>query len=72
MKWLFWLSAALIFYAYAGYPLWLWLRAKLFPRPVLSGNVAPLVSVVMVVFNEAKVLPAKLENLLTLDYPADR
>jgi cellulose synthase/poly-beta-1,6-N-acetylglucosamine synthase-like glycosyltransferase len=72
MIWIFWISAALIVYSYAGYPCWLLLRSKLFPRPVLSGNYEPRVSLVMVVFNEEKVLPAKLDNLLTLDYPAEK
>ena len=33
MKWVFWISAALVVYAYLGYPAWLWLRSRLFPRP---------------------------------------
>ena len=47
MKWVFWVSAALVFYAYIGYPAWLWLRSQLFPRPVLRGTNEPYVSVVM-------------------------
>ena len=72
MKVVFWVSAALVFYAYIGYPAWLWLRSKLFPRPVLRGANEPFVSVVMVVRNEEKVLPLKLDNLLSLDYPENR
>lgn len=37
MKVLFWGAAALIFYTYAGYAGWLWLRARLRPRPVLRA-----------------------------------
>ena len=72
MIWIFWISAALIVYSYAGYPFWLWLRTKLFPRPVLSGNFEPRVSLVMVVCNEEKILSAKLENLIALDYPTEK
>lgn len=72
MKWLFWTSAVLIAYTYAGYPLWLWLLAQLRPWPVRRGPIEPKVSLVMVVRNEEAVLGAKLENLLHLDYPGDR
>ena len=34
MKLLFWLSIFLAFYAYLLYPIWLFLRARLYPRPV--------------------------------------
>jgi len=72
MKWLFMISFALLAYTYAGYPLWLWLRAKLRPWPVRRGLVEPTISVVMVIRNEAVVLAEKLENLLSLRYPAEK
>jgi biofilm PGA synthesis N-glycosyltransferase PgaC len=72
MIWLFWAAAAMIGYSYAGYPLWLWLRARLRPRPVKRAANEPMVSVMMVVRNEEAVLREKLRNLLELDYPAER
>jgi cellulose synthase/poly-beta-1,6-N-acetylglucosamine synthase-like glycosyltransferase len=72
VKWLFWSSAGLIGYTYVGYIAWLWLRARLCPRPVRRGPNQPSVSVVMVVRDEEKVLREKLHNLLELDYPAQR
>jgi poly-beta-1,6-N-acetyl-D-glucosamine synthase len=72
MKWLFWGAVALIAYTYAGYPVWLWLRSKIKPWPIQRGSVEPLVSIVMVVRNEEKLLAEKLENLLSLDYPPER
>ena len=69
MKWLFWGAFALIAYTYAGYPFWLWLRRGLRPWPIQRGAIDPFVSVVMVVRNEEKILVAKLDNLLGLDYP---
>ena len=69
MKWLFWGAFALIAYTYAGYPFWLWLRSTLRPWPIQRGAIDPFVSVVMVVRNEEKILVAKLDNLLGLDYP---
>ncbi len=71
MKWIFWSSAGLIGYTYAGYLGWLWLRARLRPRPVRRGPQQPPVSIVMVVRDEERVLRQKLRNLLELDYPAD-
>lgn len=69
MKWLFWGAAAIIAYTYVGYAGWLWVRARLRPRPVLWGVHTPFVSVVMVVRNEAGVLEQKMRNLLELEYP---
>jgi poly-beta-1,6-N-acetyl-D-glucosamine synthase len=72
MTWLFWAASALIGYTYAGYPAWLWLRSRLHPRPVRSGPMQPLTSIVMVVRNEERVLEQKLENLLALEYPEEQ
>src|SRR5208283_2973689 len=69
---MFWLSAAMVVYAYLGYPAWLWLRSWWSPWPVLRGPVLPAVSAVMVVRNEEAVIARKLENLLALDYPAEK
>ena len=72
MKWLFWIAAGLIAYAYVGYPVWLWFRRWWSPRPVLRGAIEPTVSAAMVVRNEEAAIAAKLENLFTLDYPAEK
>jgi cellulose synthase/poly-beta-1,6-N-acetylglucosamine synthase-like glycosyltransferase len=71
MKALFWLAAVLIAYTYLGYAGWLWLRSLLYPKPVRRGPHQPSVSIVMVVRDEEKLLPAKLENLLNLEYPRE-
>jgi cellulose synthase/poly-beta-1,6-N-acetylglucosamine synthase-like glycosyltransferase len=72
MRWIFWGSAALIAYTYVGYVGWLWLRARLWPWPVLRSQQEPYVSIVMVVRNEERWLESKLRNLLELDYPPER
>ncbi|HTS06939.1 MAG TPA: glycosyltransferase family 2 protein [Candidatus Eisenbacteria bacterium] len=72
MKWLFWTSFALLAYTYAGYPVWLWVRARLKPWPVRRGTVEPGISIVMVVRNESAVLAEKLENLLHIEYAPER
>jgi biofilm PGA synthesis N-glycosyltransferase PgaC len=71
MKWVFWVSAMVIAYAYVGYPLLLWVRSWWSPRPVMRGAATPAVSAVMVVRNEEAVIGQKLRNLLTLDYPPE-
>jgi poly-beta-1,6-N-acetyl-D-glucosamine synthase len=70
MRWFFWTSVAALAYTYAGYPAWLWLRSRFRARPVQAAEYTPSISIVMVVRNEAGVLEAKLQNLLSLDYPA--
>jgi cellulose synthase/poly-beta-1,6-N-acetylglucosamine synthase-like glycosyltransferase len=72
MKWIFWIAAAVIGYAYPGYPLWLWWRSRWSPRPVRRGVVEPHVAAVMVVRNEEAIIAEKIENLLALDYPAEK
>jgi poly-beta-1,6-N-acetyl-D-glucosamine synthase len=78
MRALFWLSALLIAYFYVGYPALLALWARLAghgsagtpvsqPEPILPG-----VSIIVAARNEAARLPARLDNLLSLDYPPDR
>jgi cellulose synthase/poly-beta-1,6-N-acetylglucosamine synthase-like glycosyltransferase len=72
MKWVFWLAAGLVAYTYVGYASWLRMRILWRSRPVQRGSFTPLVSIAMVVRNEDQVLESKLQNLLGLDYPADR
>ncbi len=72
MRLAFWGAAAVIVYTYLGYAGWLWLRSRWFPKPVKPAPYTPLVSIVMVVRNEAGVLEGKLRNLMELDYSNDR
>jgi poly-beta-1,6-N-acetyl-D-glucosamine synthase len=72
MTLLFWISLFLIFFAYAGYPLCLYFRARLWPRPVQRSSICPRITIVLAAHNEEKYLPSKLRNLAELDYPADR
>jgi poly-beta-1,6-N-acetyl-D-glucosamine synthase len=73
---LFWLSGLTILYVYAGYPALLAMAARLRPRPVrwgAEGDMAlPGVSIIVAARNEAARLPARVDNLLKLAYPADR
>jgi poly-beta-1,6-N-acetyl-D-glucosamine synthase len=71
VKLLFWSSLSLIFFTYAGYPICLYLRARFWPRPIGRGSVLPSVTILISVHNEEIYLPAKLQNLAQVDYPAD-
>jgi cellulose synthase/poly-beta-1,6-N-acetylglucosamine synthase-like glycosyltransferase len=71
MTLLFWSSLALIFLPYAVYPAWLYFRARLRPLPVRRANILPSVTILLAVHNEQMHLPAKLQNLAALEYPAD-
>ncbi|TDK28505.1 glycosyltransferase [Luteimonas aestuarii] len=68
----FWASAALVAYTYAGYPLWVLLQAWLRPRPVAKGDAQPAVTAILVVHDAERMVEAKIENLLSLDYPEKR
>ena len=76
MRLVFWISAMTVVYVYAGYPALLAVWARLRPRPALRpaepGADLPTVSIVIAARNEAARLTARIENLLALDYPAER
>ena len=69
---LFWGSAAALAWTHGGYPVVAALAARLRPAPPLRGNVLPNVTVIVAAWNEEAVIAARVENLLALDYPADR
>lgn len=68
----FWLFLFLIIYCYFGYPFIIALLAKLFPRKVHKAGFQPFVSIVISVYNEEDVIARKIDNLLALDYPAEK
>jgi cellulose synthase/poly-beta-1,6-N-acetylglucosamine synthase-like glycosyltransferase len=73
---LFWFSAALVLYVYAGYPCLVAAWARLVDRrprrlPFPAGS-WPSISIVIAARNEARRLPARVANLLAQDYPGDR
>jgi cellulose synthase/poly-beta-1,6-N-acetylglucosamine synthase-like glycosyltransferase len=65
----FWMSAAALFYTYAGYPLLLVVLSRLRPRTVRQADCTPSVTVIITAYNEERALAAKLEDTLALDYP---
>ena len=71
-KGVFWVSLGAICWTHAGYPLLAAALARLRPKPVARGDVTPSVAVIVAAHDEEAVIGGRLENLLALDYPADR
>jgi len=70
---LFWASLGLLAWTHVAYPLAAQLLARVRTRSVAKDPEAlPTVTVVIAAYNEAAVIERRLENLLALDYPADR
>ncbi|MCF8075845.1 MAG: glycosyltransferase family 2 protein [Desulfotignum sp.] len=71
MRLLFFLSMAFICYTYLGYPAGLYVRSKLFSRPVKKRHQNQLtgVSVVIAARNEAATMERRLANLIEIHYP---
>src|SRR5256714_1908591 len=70
---LFWMSVAVLFYAYAGYPVLMGLLSRVARRPPtrLSSEL-PRVTLFISAYNEVRVIEEKLNNSLALDYPHER
>jgi cellulose synthase/poly-beta-1,6-N-acetylglucosamine synthase-like glycosyltransferase len=70
---IFWASAAVVVYVYAGYPLLVALLSRWFPAtPAATGDSRPRVSLLISAYNESAVIAQKLQNSLQLDYPRER
>jgi cellulose synthase/poly-beta-1,6-N-acetylglucosamine synthase-like glycosyltransferase len=72
MEFVFWISAFMIAYPYAGYPLLLALLRPVLGRSVRRGPGEPPLSFVISAYNEAANMQRKLENTLAIDYPRER
>jgi poly-beta-1,6-N-acetyl-D-glucosamine synthase len=68
----FWVAVGLLAYTYVGYGALVRLMARARPRKVAAAPVRPLVTAIVVGYNEAGRIAARIENLLAQDYPADR
>lgn len=71
---IFWFCVFVVFYSYAGYPIFLWLISlvKSAKQGMQAGNIEPKVSLFISVYNEEAVIEEKLLNSLALEYPKDR
>jgi glycosyltransferase involved in cell wall biosynthesis len=72
-KTLFWGSLGALAWTHVGYPVAAGLLARARPRRVAKDEAyEPSVSVIVAAHNEEDVIERRLENLLQLDYPADK
>ena len=74
LAWAFWISAAMVIYAYAGYPLLLSLLARRAgaAQPIPDDASLPTATLIVPAHNERATIDAKLANTRALDYPAGR
>jgi cellulose synthase/poly-beta-1,6-N-acetylglucosamine synthase-like glycosyltransferase len=70
----FWIAVVLIVYTYIGFPLAVVLRGLLWDHPYKHAEFTdpPSISIVISAYNEAKSIAAKLDNILSLEYPRER
>jgi len=69
---IFWVAALLLGYTFVGYPLLIRAWAQLYRQRPIRKEWNPTVSIVVVAHNEASRIVRRIENLLELDYDADR
>src|SRR5574338_1706584 len=73
---LFWVSAAVVLYVYAGYPCllaaWTTFGGRPWRRAAYPAGQWPSISIVIAARNEALRLPRRIANLLEQVYPGPR
>jgi len=67
----FWIVLGVIVYTLIGFPALLLARAYFRPRPYHCDDITPAISVLIAAHNEATCIEARIENLLTQDYPRE-
>ena len=72
LRGLFWGSLGALAWTHVGYPAAAAVAARVRERPVRKGGAVPSVSVIVAAHDEEEVIERRLENLLELDYPADK
>lgn len=73
--WFFWLSVGLVVYSYIGYPILIWVLARLFghkPVPPAPLAVWPKVSLLIAAYNEEAEIARRIENAIAMDYPREQ
>ena len=68
----FWGSLGALAWTHAGYPAAMGVLARLRPRPVRKAEITPSVALIVSAHDEEAVIGRRVENLLALDYPAER
>ncbi len=73
VEYIFWLSVFLLFYAYAGYPVLVWILARFISdkHKKNDGSQLPMVTFFISAYNEESIIEEKIVNSLTFSYPKD-
>jgi cellulose synthase/poly-beta-1,6-N-acetylglucosamine synthase-like glycosyltransferase len=69
---LFWISLGALIWTHIAYPAFAVLLARLAPKRARTDEIEPTVTLVVAAYNEESVIARRIENLLELDYPADK
>ena len=72
LKAIFWASAAGLAWTHVGYPVAAAALRRVRERPVRKEEIEPTVSLIVPAHDEEDVIEARVQNLLELDYPADK
>ena len=72
LKALFWLALGALLWTHVLYPLGAAALRACARAPVRKAAIEPTVTVIVAAYNEEPVIERRLENLLALDYPADK
>ena len=69
----YWFSFTLLLFAYALYPIILWLIGQFIKTDSKKyNNIQPFVTILIAAHNESNIIKEKIENCLSLDYPAEK
>jgi len=68
---LFWVSLGGILYTYFGYPVLIFLLAKMIQKPETYQTDKPSVTLLIAAYNEETVIEDKIKNSLAIEYPKD-
>ncbi|HET7841071.1 MAG TPA: glycosyltransferase [Terriglobia bacterium] len=68
----FWTAIGFVAYTLVGYPTLLWLLSRVRKRSQVQGDIEPFVSIIIVAYNEASRIAAKIANTLAIDYPREK
>ena len=72
LKAIFWASAAGLAWTHVGYPVAAAALRRVRERPVRKAEIEPTVALIVPAHDEEDVIGRRVENLLELDYPADK
>jgi cellulose synthase/poly-beta-1,6-N-acetylglucosamine synthase-like glycosyltransferase len=69
---LFWIAVAVILFTYVFFPALVFVRGRLVRKPFKTAEITPPMTMVIAAHNEEANIAAKLDNILSLDYPRDQ